>query len=96
MKETMNNRNIARYHKLLKAKFDLDEISAALKITVATLKRFSPKIMAEVKVNKKRAADKAYGKEPQQELELDAIPEDKPKTKSKAKKSAAEATAEQG
>lgn len=107
MKNTMSNRNIARYHKLLKLKYDLEEISTILKVDEDTLKRFSPKIMAGVKVSKKAAADKAYGKKPQPgpQTELDLGDDDgpvksetveveeKPKT---TKKSAASAVADKG
>lgn len=103
MKSTMSNRNIARYHKLLKLRVDVEEISDILKIDVDALKRFTPEIMAAVKIAKKRAANKAYGKEtadePQAELDLGdgsvksetVEVEVKPKAK---KKSAASAVAD--
>lgn len=105
MKSTMSNRNIARYHKLLKLKYDLEEISDILKIDVAALERFTPKIMAAVKVSKKKAADKAYGKAPSEpeppQAELDLVDksvksetvEVETKPKSTKKKSAADAVA---
>ena len=49
MKNTMNSRNIAKYHKLLDAEVSLKKISAFLKVSEATLKKFTPEKVAAAK-----------------------------------------------
>ena len=64
MKSTMSARNISKFHKLLANDVSVDKISKFLGVTKATLKKFSPEIMAKVSVSKKAAADKVAGKAP--------------------------------
>lgn len=49
MKDTMSKRNIAKFHKLLKAKAPQKDIVKILKVKPATLKRFMPEKVAEFK-----------------------------------------------
>lgn len=50
MKNTMNNRDIAKFHKyLLDEKIPNNKISAILKVDPATLKTFTPEAMAKAK-----------------------------------------------
>ena len=46
MKSTMNNRNIAKYHKLLDGGASVKQISNYLRVDVKTLKKFSPERVA--------------------------------------------------
>ncbi len=42
MKDTMNSRDIAKFHKLLLKDVSNDDISKFLQVSVETLKRFTP------------------------------------------------------
>lgn len=55
MKDTMNSRNVAKYHKLLDAGESLAKISAFLRITESTLEKFTPEIVAAHKARVKVA-----------------------------------------
>jgi len=57
MKDTMNSRNIAKYHKMLAADVKPSEISKALKVSPETLKRFAPK-KAKVETKPQAAVSK--------------------------------------
>ncbi len=52
MKNTMNSRNIAKFHKLLKADVKPAEISMQLKVEVNTLKMFTPEAIKKAKSGK--------------------------------------------
>jgi len=57
MKNTMNQRNVAEFHKLLKNDVPYEEISKYMQIEIKTLKRFTPSVFDKLK--KQRQADKA-------------------------------------
>ena len=50
MKATMNSRNIAKFHKMLRAEVPLSKCSKLLKIEVKTLKKFTPEVMKKAGV----------------------------------------------
>ncbi len=63
MKNTMNSRNIAKFHKLLKADMKPAEISRQLKVEVDTLKLFTPEALKKAKAAKvEKVAAKPEGK----------------------------------
>ena len=49
MKDTMNSRDIAKYHKLLDEDVSEKKISDYLQVSVATLKRFTPEAIKKAK-----------------------------------------------
>ncbi len=57
MKNTMNNRDIASYHKMLKAKESLSNISNILKVSKDTLAKFTPEKVADAKDKGKAKAE---------------------------------------
>lgn len=54
IKETMNKRDIVRFHKLLEDNISLKEISKMLLITPKTLEKFSPELVK--KANQRKAS----------------------------------------
>jgi len=49
IKETMNKRDVARYHKMLADDVSIKEISKVMLISEKTLRRFTPEVVAKVK-----------------------------------------------
>ena len=52
MRDVMNQREVARYHRLLESedpKYSIEDISKILRTNVATLKKFSPEYLKKVK-----------------------------------------------
>ena len=57
MKNTMNSRDIAKFHKYLKAEVSVEKCSKALGVSKKILAKFTPEAIDKVKA-KQTAADK--------------------------------------
>lgn len=58
IKNTMNKRDIVIYHKLLKDRVSLSDISKTMLITKNTLEKFTPDIMKKVNEDNSKARKK--------------------------------------
>ena len=58
MKTTMNSRDIAKYHKFLKAEMPVKKIGKLLGVDESTLKKFAPDVLKKLKEGQAKPAAK--------------------------------------
>jgi len=59
MKNTMNQREVARFHRLLREEVSMEDCSKAIKVSVNTLEKFTPEFFAKLKKGSdKKGSDK--------------------------------------